>query len=515
MNRLVVRPFGQSDQLADLEKRAKGAADQARYLRCYLADSGCATIVEEPVYFDRDYLAEFSAFYSASARGYDNHCRRLHFFAGPPLKRYTIRRAAGGNPGTLKRLQDDYLGFAVLRPIAVAPFGRTVLRWYPERFPATPRRVVSRSYICHLAGIELQVQGLAWQQQDSGVGACATVAVWSALQSSAFDQHHTIPTTAAVTLAAEAAGARVFPSPGLTDPQICEAAKSFGLSPIVIHGNGTVDEDRPAFTRAFFATHCASLLRSGYPVLLVGELEGIGGHAICAVGFRETGAPNAAPNEVAIHDAQTQYFYVHDDNMGPNIRFEIVDLPQSLDDQKVGKPPVIALSTSAPPRLYFGTPYPDPAATYNRFIPEALICPIHEEVRVSPEPFLQHALLAARKFQGRLHSPPGLGVSTHFTRLAQYMDEGLQGVHPAPSEVLGKTRLALLEQVPPMSLRIGVARISVGRMPLFDLVIDTTEPDRQLRVFCTVAYHPQIASLLTAMAPNLGFDFGEIVPSFP
>jgi len=150
---------------------------QASYLRCYLADLACSTILEEPLYFDRDYLAEYSAFYSTSTRSYGNRCRRLHFFGGPELTRASLRRAFSGNNAAINRLQSNYLGFAVIRPIPAAPFGRTVLKWYAEKTPNTPRRVASRMYDCNIGGLKLLVKGLAWQQQDTGVGACATVAL--------------------------------------------------------------------------------------------------------------------------------------------------------------------------------------------------------------------------------------------------------------------------------------------------------------------------------------------------
>lgn len=53
---------------------------QVSYLCDYLEDLNASFIIEEPHYFDRDYLAEVAAFYSSSSRGYKNICLRLHFF---------------------------------------------------------------------------------------------------------------------------------------------------------------------------------------------------------------------------------------------------------------------------------------------------------------------------------------------------------------------------------------------------------------------------------------------------
>lgn len=159
-------------------------------------------MLTEPYYFDRDYLAEFAAFYCVSASGYENVCRRLHFFRDT-LDRAALESALANDQAALQRFHASYLGFVVVRPIPASPLGRTVLCWYPDQQAGTPRVVTpSRDYGCHVGGITLTVKGLAWQQQDTAVGACATIALWSMLHSSALDGHHGLPTTASVTRSA-------------------------------------------------------------------------------------------------------------------------------------------------------------------------------------------------------------------------------------------------------------------------------------------------------------------------
>src|SRR5207249_3635298 len=78
----------------------------------------------------------------------------------------------------------DYLGFSVIKPLSGSPVGRTVLACYGKEkgdgtirlFPGT------RDYRVHVLGIELLIRGLAFQQQDLGVSACATTALWCSLQ---------------------------------------------------------------------------------------------------------------------------------------------------------------------------------------------------------------------------------------------------------------------------------------------------------------------------------------------
>ena len=101
MQKLGVFAFGASDPLSQLRN------GQGAYLRCYLADLGCMSIVEEPVYFDANYLAEFAAFYSVSTRGYPNRCKRLHFF-NSEVRRETLKSALEGRKGAHERLQESY-----------------------------------------------------------------------------------------------------------------------------------------------------------------------------------------------------------------------------------------------------------------------------------------------------------------------------------------------------------------------------------------------------------------------
>ena len=173
---------------------------QTMYLDRYISQLQAKTILKEPKYFDRDYLQNSRRFTAWVPRGYQ-YFERLHFFSVKSVVALWLRLRKSWR---IFAVQDNYLGFIVKRPIPAAPLGRTVLKWYPDQFAETTPRVPAstRKNFVHIAGVELYVEGLAWQQQDSGVGACATVSLWSMLQSSAFDDHHAIPTTAEITQAA-------------------------------------------------------------------------------------------------------------------------------------------------------------------------------------------------------------------------------------------------------------------------------------------------------------------------
>jgi hypothetical protein len=379
------------------------ASGQVQYLRCYLADLCAASVIEEPLYFDRDYLSEFSTFYSTSARGYSNACRRLHVFSlDLPLLRCRFAAALAGDAGALRELNDAYLGFSVVRPIPATPLGRTVLRWYPDTQPARPRVTnPSRLYAVHVAGLKLELRGLAWQQQDTAVGACATVALWSMFHSSALDEHHAIPTTAEITRTASARyplGRRAFPATdGLTVYQICEAIRAQGLQPAVLDGD-VVEKSigRPPhrfFSRTRFAASCAALIRSGYPVLIATDTHpGVAGHAVCAVGFRPGGALTVPAGAALEEDGGMEHIYLHD-NLGPSVRFGVDDIALSA-----GGPRVVCLRPASPtPLKCRPAGLPDPTQAYGALLPTAIVAALPVEIRMSSDFLHDTAMVLAAK----------------------------------------------------------------------------------------------------------------------
>jgi hypothetical protein len=498
---LKIHEFGAGDALDGLVDTR-----QVQYARRYLAGLQARTVVEEEHYFDRDYLAEHSAFYSLSTRGYANVCKRLHFFAGDAVTRSVLEAAAGGEGATCGRLVKDYLGFIVVRPLVSSPFGRTVFRWWDDSTPNLPRVThPSREYKTHLLGMDLTVKGLAWQQQDQGVGGCATVALWSMLHSSALDEHHAIPTTVSITQRAHrtaSLGARVFPSPGLNLFQISEAIKESGLEPLTIEGNLDGPLAKRPFSRDVFNVHVSALIRSGFPVLLSGQLDGSNvGHAVSAVGFRESVAPTAPPGKTAYQDEGTPYIYVHDDNIGPNVRVKV---------DTAGTDNHVTLSPSAPPFPSGDPGLPDATAGYPAFTPYMLLAAVPDTLRISAG--VLHVACAKIVELGakaaNIPLPNGFTLSTRFMKIADYMGGELARLLSTHPTALSAVRTALTERVPPMSLHVGVARIGEGPQPLFDFLFDTSESDRNMRVFCHLCFVPGGLPLVTVLGAA-GIDVGE------
>ncbi|HEB85658.1 MAG TPA: hypothetical protein ENI68_01380 [Gammaproteobacteria bacterium] len=431
-----------------------------------------------------------------------------------------MQSAASGKTNAIRRLNKHYLGFIVIRPIHAAPLGRTVMRWYPddERYKSTPRVVEpAREYRVHLAGILLTVKGLAWQQQDTGVGACATIGLWTMLHSSAFDDHHAIPTTADITRAAHkraSLGTRMFPSTGLTLHQICEAVKEQNLAPVISEGDIQNAGNVIGFSKERFAASCASFIRSGYPVLVIGKLGELGGHAVCAVGFRSCAPPEIPEGRVCLQDSDVEYLYIHDDNIGPSVRFKISTEPNSG---------VVTLSPDAPPQRSKNPRFDRKEKHYNQFTPTQLLVAVHNDLRTSPDKLHGSGIMVASTVSRVLQTlanqtnTPGLGLalSTRFIKLAGYLTNELANTLGANPKLLGQVRMALAEDVPPMSLHIGVVRIGLDNStPLIDILYDTTDSDRNHPVYAHVAYSSFMKPLIAQLEKVGVGEYGVCVEAF-
>ena len=514
---------------------------QTLYLERYISELKAKIVLREPKYFDRDYLAEFASFYSVSSKGYPNICERLHFFS-EKISRRTLIAASGGSPRALKRLQGAYLGFIVKRPIPAAPLGRTVLKWYPDKFAKTTPRVPasSRKNFVHIAGVELYVEGLAWQQQDSGVGACATVSLWSMLQSSAFDDHHAIPTTVDITQAAHkrhSFGTRMFPSKGLNIIQVYEVINERDLVPLITEGDVKDTHGRTiGFSKSRFTSTCAAFIRSGYPVLIVGRLStssGEGGeHAICNVGFRSHIPSTGDPSIPDLAESNIEILYVHDDNLGPNVRVRIdIDTKFIQNDsmnQAMVPEAVVSLHPEGPPsRDRKSHPSSPIDGSYGKFVPTQLIVAANSDIRTDLDTLHKAALRHASNIGEVLNhlaeshrlEKLAFAVSSRFFKISDYLGSELQdrlsGSSRESRKVLSAVRLRLTENVNPMSLHIAVVRIGLDDSTILaDILYDTTDSDRNHPIFAHVAYDKLMAEVIQGLEKARGDRYGVCVRAY-
>lgn len=239
---LTFRPLAELVEVVrEASQATRGAkpADQVRYMDTYLrhADSDAQTILVEEPYVDRHWLDEYARYYATMLHPPPAKATRLHFLRGAwtlaALEELVTRAIEGDRAKITGELEADYLGFSVIRPLPSAPLGRTILRPY-DRDPSRCFAAGSILNQVHLAGLTIKFPGLHFQQQDQGVGACATTALWSALTKVMRTDGNRAPTPFSITAAAtdHHVQARALPAlEGLDLNQMATAIHAHGYQP--------------------------------------------------------------------------------------------------------------------------------------------------------------------------------------------------------------------------------------------------------------------------------------------
>jgi hypothetical protein len=372
METFEVLPFSEEHLFQNLANELLGPVEisdhgRAKYLSRYLRDIKTQTIVVEYEYTDGDYLDDFSTYYVKCFYPYKRRCKRLHFFACTIIREAFLDFVRGDlQPQEADNLRKAYLGFVIARPLPNAIIGRTVLSTYDtdggrRNYPCT------RSYKAHLFGIELNVCSLAFQEQDSVLAACATVALWCALQKTAELFGTLAPTPAAITRVANqvAYPARPIPSHGLNIQQICNSIRHQELEPEVVE----VRKNVPLVSLIY------GHLKMGLPVLLMVQVEGGGLHAITLTGYslqkhkvRDT---EVAPGEqsIPLTGLRIDELYGHDDQIGPFSRLYVKSS--------------MAIDQAVYPVVFDGS-WVEPGTNKQLTLyPQVVIIPVYHKIRVT------------------------------------------------------------------------------------------------------------------------------------
>ena len=261
--------------------------------------------LEDP-YIDRDYSADYLEFYARTFRSHARHCKRAHFFSDDisPLLR---------SPLTTERLQGlsqtanaSYCGFCVIRPLPTAPIGRTVLSARVHDSLDTEATVTCRAdFEANLFGIDLDVTGTPFLQQDARVGACAQVAIWVGMRHMHGRYGHAWVSVADIT--------RFATSTTSAEAASLPPGSDFLTSESMIRGISEAGYQALCFRGKEICCDILPYVESGIPVVLGLNIDGEIGHAVTVIGrvFAELDRPTNSPiNYVPA-------YIVHDDQGGP------------------------------------------------------------------------------------------------------------------------------------------------------------------------------------------------------
>ncbi len=479
-------------------------------------------ILVEAHYIDRDFLEDCGVFYVQNLKPPENHCRRVHFFAcdAKALEdalegaRHSLRLPNGQRRKEYNRICKElseklYLGYTVIRPLPGCPIGRTVLRCLPETCPGnnfTRIMSITRVYHAHVGPLDLQVRGLAFQQQDRGVSACATVAIWSAFHRLHETDEITIPSPSKITrLATQFAlpfGRSMPASEGLNISQMSVAIEVLQMSPALATFR---EEKHGACKQAIW-----SAVKSGYPAILILGYVGIvderlpesrrlilrdtggsGFHAVTVVGLKQAkpSTPGATPfDEISVNGSKFRLYraaqsvvaaYIHDDRIGPYRRAEFTD--RSFIKNTA---PLHAEELASSPGIRIRSRSHSEEPVFEHWAIQYLLLPLHPRIRMTLgdlEKLSIHlsstivAILSAAIKSNSLPAPKD-GASSEVL-LDFWIERGHTYQHRIASDRRASDRLALeiLERVG-FPRHVGVLRFEIGKTvnEFVDILIDTT-----------------------------------------
>ncbi|MDR2563798.1 MAG: hypothetical protein LBC98_07630 [Prevotellaceae bacterium] len=301
-----------------------------RYLENLLKKHDTQTIVFEYDYVDHDYLEDYSHYYSKCFKPYPKKCTRVHFFSikfdSEQFK--NIISCEAEYVRLRENLQAKYLGFVVFKPIPLTVIGKTCLKPAESCSIMCP---ILRKYDVHLFGLNLNILSLAFQEQDNVVSACATSAVWSALQVTGTLFHHRYLSPFEITSSASRYSPnRIFPNKGLESLQMATAIKDCGLEPLL---NDIVpDAD-------FLKGMMYAYLKCGIPIIMGVQLyritkvkdqenkyENLGKHAVTITGYNISEVAFLSSNKLNLKSGTINEIYVHDDQLGPFAKMTFRDI---------------------------------------------------------------------------------------------------------------------------------------------------------------------------------------------
>ncbi len=165
-----------------------GKTKPAQYIIRYLGDLKTKTCIIEMKYIDKDFMIDFQGFYVRAFQEIKKFTTRLHFFSNEFDSSEFETAIETSDEAFIQSLQDSYLGFVVIKPIFEENdkerplIGRTLLKPYPTQTNNKIRRYLSINHNVSLFGIKLEINSIPFQSQDTGVSACATIALWTTLQ---------------------------------------------------------------------------------------------------------------------------------------------------------------------------------------------------------------------------------------------------------------------------------------------------------------------------------------------
>jgi hypothetical protein len=316
---------------------------QLRSIVRLLSELDAKTMVSENEYVDNGYLEDYLNYYVGCHEAYPKYCTRIHFFTHSFEHDTFEQSLLLETEDEVKEKLGEYLGFIVIKPIPMTFIGRTCLKSPLGNF-AENSKLISRTYKANLFGLQLEVQAVAFQEQDQVVSACTSASIWCLLHGL---QVKPIKSPAQITQAATESSMVIntFPNLGLSPIEIERALEHFSLRQYTVSPKGKTQKDIQQLTKyirtfvdsdipLILGAECLGLIDSGQveqsldvtqvnpPVQPKSEYSELGKHAVTVIGY-----------ELDDKHELTKLI-VHDDREGP---YTVLEFKSNYEAGKRGK----------------------------------------------------------------------------------------------------------------------------------------------------------------------------------
>ena len=323
----------------------------------YLSKNGLSAqfAVVEQNYISKDYLDSYRDYYASCFSPIERNCQRIHFFKNVcdinAFQRLLVKAILNNSDEIATFWQKDYLGFIVIKPIPQFSIGFTALKHYNYDAEGSLYKKSRsfwgvREYDFNIFGRKISFETLPFQEQDTNLAACASVAIWVMLQIPSATNLISLKSPGQITNDADLIandGNRLFPNDGLVVNQMCTAITKSGLvteyEEIGYYGEiqtNSGSKDNYVFNdfllkllvRAYSSLQIPLILCMDVPERGENDILSFDGHAVAICGHEEQEDCQALSDDnrrTVFYAERIKKLYVHDDDFGPFARMEFRD----------------------------------------------------------------------------------------------------------------------------------------------------------------------------------------------
>jgi len=279
------------------------------------------TAVVESGYIDKDYLIDYSGYYSRSFQELGRFTERIHFFSSRFTQDEFEETMMNADLEKLDSLKKNYKGFIIIKPFRCTDgnpspsLGRALLI-VPDSELCDCKYIYCKNKVS-LFGIPLEINTLPFQPQDHAVAACATIALW--ITNNKMRELFQTPSYSPFEITKKASSlienGRSLPPEGLSNRQMLNFIKDVGLdyNVVGVSKHATQCKKNTGYQKKYkdlVTVTIKAFLHADIPI--IGNL---------ILHNKDTGEANAHSVVISGYKTDTNgeiiQIYVHDDNFGP------------------------------------------------------------------------------------------------------------------------------------------------------------------------------------------------------